>query len=174
MTPYNPVRQPPPPADICPAAPFREGSCKLSKRASWSSPWPMTGPDGDLALAQLHGERLTVPELADLEVASVLRQQMKAGTLDARRLRLALDDLAALSARRAPRRSLLPRCWELRDNLTIYAAAYVALAKPLGATCSPATRNSPEPPAPDAPSRSSSLHPEHFVRAGGLSGGVAS
>jgi len=68
----------------------------------------MTGPDGDLALAQLHGERLTVPELADLEVASVLRQQMKAGTLDARRLRLALDDLAALSARRAPRRSLLP------------------------------------------------------------------
>ena len=48
------------------------------------------------------GERLTVPELVDLEVTSVLRRQMKAGTLDARRARLALDDLAALPARRAP------------------------------------------------------------------------
>jgi hypothetical protein len=37
------------------------------------------GPDGDLAQARLHGERLTVPELADPEVTSVLRRQMKAG-----------------------------------------------------------------------------------------------
>ena len=50
---------------------------------------------------------------------------MKAGTLDARRARLALADLAALPARRAPHRPLLPRCWELRNNLTIYDAAYV-------------------------------------------------
>jgi predicted nucleic acid-binding protein len=54
--------------------------------------------------------------------------------LDARRPRLAFDDLAALSARRAPHRSLLPCCWELRDNLTIYDAAYVALAEALGTT----------------------------------------
>ena len=37
------------------------------------------------ARARLRGERLTVPELADLEVASVLRRQMRAGTLNARR-----------------------------------------------------------------------------------------
>ena len=49
-----------------------------------------------------------MPELADLEVASVLRRQMKAGRLDARRARLALGDLAALPARRAPHRPLLP------------------------------------------------------------------
>ena len=78
------------------------------------------GPGGDQARARLRGERLTVPELADLEVASVLRRQMRAGTLNARRARLALDDLAALPARRAPHRPLLTRCWELRDNLTIY------------------------------------------------------
>ncbi len=84
------------------------------------------GPDGDQARSRLHGERLTVPELADLEVASVLRRQMKAGTLDARRALLALADLAALPARRAPHRPLLPRCWELRNNLTIYDAAYAA------------------------------------------------
>lgn len=92
------------------------------------------GPDGDHARARLRGEQLTVPELADLEVASVLRRQMKAGTLDARRARFALDDLVALPARRAPHRPLLLRCWELRDNLTIYDAAYVALAEAMSAT----------------------------------------
>ena len=92
------------------------------------------GPDGGQARSRLHGERLTVPELADLEVASVLRRQMKAGTLDARRALLALADLAALPARRAPHRPLLPRCWELRNNLTIYDAAYVALAETMNIT----------------------------------------
>jgi predicted nucleic acid-binding protein len=92
------------------------------------------GPDGDQARSRLRGERLTVPELADLEVASVLRRQMKAGTLDARRARLALDDLAALPALRAPHRPLLPRCWELRNDLTIYDAAYVALAEAMNTT----------------------------------------
>jgi predicted nucleic acid-binding protein len=92
------------------------------------------GPDGDQARIRLRGERLTIPELADLEVASVLRRQIAAGALDARRCRLALDDLAALPAQRAPHRPLLPRCWELRDNLIIYDAAYVALAEALSAT----------------------------------------
>ena len=92
------------------------------------------GPDGDQARARLRGEVLAVPELADLEVASVLRRQMKAGLLDARRARLAVEDLAALPARRAPHRPLLPRCWELRDNLTIYDAAYVALAEAMSIT----------------------------------------
>ncbi len=92
------------------------------------------GPDGDHARSRLRGERLAVPELADLEVASVLRRQLAAGAIDARRARLALDDLAALPARRAPHRSLLARCWALRDNLTIYDAAYIALAEALGVT----------------------------------------
>jgi predicted nucleic acid-binding protein len=30
---------------------------------------------------------------------------------------------------RVPHRPLLPRCWELRDNFTVYDAAYVALAE---------------------------------------------
>jgi predicted nucleic acid-binding protein len=91
------------------------------------------GPDGDQARARLRGERLTVPELADLEVASVLRRQIRAGAIDARRARLALADLAVLPARRAPHRPLFPRCWELRDNLTIYDATYVALAEAIDA-----------------------------------------
>jgi predicted nucleic acid-binding protein len=98
------------------------------------------GPDGDQARARLRGEHVAFPELADLEVASVLRRQLAAGALDARRAGLALDDLAALPARRAPHRLLLARCWELRDNLTIYDAAYVALAEAMHATLLTADR----------------------------------
>ncbi len=98
------------------------------------------GPDGDQARARLRGERVILPELADLEVASVLRRQLAAGALDARRAGQALDDLAALPARRAPHRPLLARCWELRDNLTIYDAAYVALAEAMQATLLTADR----------------------------------
>lgn len=91
------------------------------------------GPDGDRARARLRGERLTAPELVDLEVASVWRRQVTAGAMDDRRAILALTDLRALPLRRTPHRPLLARCWELRGNLTIYDAAYVALAEALGA-----------------------------------------
>ena len=37
------------------------------------------GTDGDKARARLRGERLAMPELADLEVASVLRRQLRPG-----------------------------------------------------------------------------------------------
>jgi predicted nucleic acid-binding protein len=89
------------------------------------------GSDGDLARGRLRGESLAAPELVDLEVVSVLRKQLAVGTLDARRAGLALTDLADLPLRRAPHLPLLGRCWELRDNLTVYDAAYVALAEAL-------------------------------------------
>ena len=92
------------------------------------------GPDGDQARARLRGERLTAPELVDLEVTSVWRRQVRDGAMDARRAALALADLIALPLRRAPHRALLARCWELRDNLTVYDAAYVALAEALEVT----------------------------------------
>lgn len=109
------------------------------------------GPDGDHARARLRGDRLALPELADLEVTSVLRRQLRAGTLDARRAGLALDDLAALPARRAPHLPLLPRCWELRDNLTIYDATYVALAEALHATLLTGDRRLARAPGPRCP-----------------------
>ena len=92
------------------------------------------GPDGDNARARLRGERLSAPELVDLEVTSVLRRQVQAGEVDARRAALALADLAALPLRRARHRPLLARCWELRNNLTIYDASYIALAEALDVT----------------------------------------
>ena len=92
------------------------------------------GPDGDHARARLRGERLSAPELVDLEVTSVLRRQVHSGAADPRRAALALADLAVLPLRRAPHRPLLARCWELRDNLTVYDASYVALAEVLDVT----------------------------------------
>ena len=87
------------------------------------------GADGDKARARLRGQALVAPELVDLETTSVIRRQLLAGTLDARRARLALTDLVELPLRRAPHRPLLARCWELRQNVTVYDAAYVALAE---------------------------------------------
>ena len=89
------------------------------------------GPDGDRARARLLGDRLLAPELVDLEVASVWRRLARAGRLDARRVGLALADLAALPLERASHQSLVGRIWELRDALTPYDAAYVALAERL-------------------------------------------
>jgi predicted nucleic acid-binding protein len=91
------------------------------------------GPDGDLVRRRLRGESLAAPELVDLEVVSVLRKQLAIGALDDRRAGLALTDLADLPLRRAPHLPLLARCWELRDNFTVYDAAYVALAEVLDA-----------------------------------------
>lgn len=89
------------------------------------------GPDGDLARGRLAGQALAAPELIDLEVASVLRRQVAAGKIETRRADLALADLDAIPLQRAPHRPLLSRCWQLRENLTVYDAAYVALAEAL-------------------------------------------
>jgi predicted nucleic acid-binding protein len=89
--------------------------------------------DGDRARSRLHDERLVAPELVDLEVLSVVRRAMRAGRLSERRARQALDDLVVLPLRRASHLPLVDRIWELRDNLTPYDAAYVALAEAIGA-----------------------------------------
>lgn len=91
------------------------------------------GPDGDAARARLRGQSLVAPELIDLEMTSVIRRRLQAGDLEDRRAVLALGDLMELPLRRASHRPLLARCWELKQNLTVYDAAYVALAELLDA-----------------------------------------
>ena len=86
------------------------------------------GEDGELARARLRGEELAAPEIIDLEVTSVWRRTLS----DQRRAALAIADLFELRLSRASHLMLLPRCWELRHNLTPYDAAYVALAEVIG------------------------------------------
>jgi predicted nucleic acid-binding protein len=92
------------------------------------------GPDGDGARARLRGEQLAAPAVVDLEVVSVWRGLARGGQLVARRARLALDDLRDMPIKRVDHTRLLDRCWELRDNLSVYDAAYVALAEALQVT----------------------------------------
>lgn len=92
------------------------------------------GEDGDRVRALLRDQRLAAPHLLDLEVVSAWRRLAAAGAVDDRRARLALEDLRTLRLERVAHRPLLPRCWELRGNLTVYDAAYVALAELLDAT----------------------------------------
>jgi predicted nucleic acid-binding protein len=86
---------------------------------------------GDRLRARLAGERLTAPAVIDLEVASALRGHVRARRTSLRRADVAIADLAAFPIERAPHVPLLPRVWELRDNLSAYDAAYIALAESL-------------------------------------------
>jgi len=79
------------------------------------------------------GQTLHAPHLLDVEVAQVIRRYAAIGEINAERGRLALADLADLPVRRYAHDFLLPRIWQLRNHLTAYDAAYVALAEALDA-----------------------------------------
>jgi predicted nucleic acid-binding protein len=78
-------------------------------------------------------QTLHAPHLLDVEVAQVVRRYASAGEIDAERGRAALADLADFPLRRYPHNFLLPRVWDLRNNLTAHDAVYVALAEALDA-----------------------------------------
>jgi predicted nucleic acid-binding protein len=86
--------------------------------------------DGD-ARRTLASEAVAVPHLADCEVAHALSAQVLRGRVDAGAAGAALAAWARLGMRRFPVVGLLPRVWELRESLSAYDAAYVALAEAL-------------------------------------------
>ena len=92
------------------------------------------GTDGQRVRARLSGETLAAPEVVDLEVVSAFRRFCAAGLLQQDRAQVAINDLQALRIRRVPHHVLVDRCWQLRENATVYDAAYVALAERLQAT----------------------------------------
>jgi predicted nucleic acid-binding protein len=92
---------------------------------------PAAGPIADCIFAP--EESLHAPHLIDVEVAQILRRYHGSGEIDEKRGREALLDLTDLDLERYPHTALLPRVWELRQNLTAYDAAYLALAEALQA-----------------------------------------
>lgn len=89
--------------------------------------------DGELArdaIRQRGG--VSAPDLVDVETVAVLRERWLAGALSARRFASAVRDLEDLAIDRYPTVRLMWRAYELRDNVTAYDAAYVALAEALG------------------------------------------
>jgi predicted nucleic acid-binding protein len=79
-----------------------------------------------------HRDRLWAPHLIDAEVGHALRRHVRHGRLDAADADHALDELIAMELDRVEHAALLPRAWELRDNLSFYDALYVALAEAIG------------------------------------------
>lgn len=71
------------------------------------------------------------PELVDVEVAHVLRRLVRRGDLAVGEGETAVGSLMQLGVARRSHRPFLPRIWRLRDNLTAYDAAYMALAEAL-------------------------------------------
>ena len=64
----------------------------------------------------------------------MLRRKCGAGIISLPRALTALADLQTMRLSRRSHGPLLNRIWELRDNVTPYDAAYVALAENLGVT----------------------------------------
>ncbi len=78
-------------------------------------------------------DSLHAPHLLDVEVAQVLRRYVRSRTIGVDRAELALEHLAQLGVVRYGHEELLPQIWALREVLTAYDAAYVALAEALDA-----------------------------------------
>jgi predicted nucleic acid-binding protein len=77
-------------------------------------------------------EPLHAPEVVEPETLNALRKLAARGRVTTRRATEAVADLANLRLVRYPHEPLRARMWELRDRLTAYDAAYVALAEALG------------------------------------------
>ena len=73
------------------------------------------------------------PSIFDVEVISALRGLVRGRKYDRTAAGELIADLMILPVERWHTSSLLPRIWELRENLTPYDAAYIALAEVTGA-----------------------------------------
>jgi predicted nucleic acid-binding protein len=88
------------------------------------------GPDGDWATRALDGAVLIAPDLIGFE--TLTRSGVtRSGACQAAQ---AHADLLDLSIEHRPYELLAGRAWELRHDLSVYDASYVALAELTGST----------------------------------------
>ena len=96
---------------------------------------PITGrfrPEPIEALLFAADTAIAAPAVLDVEVLQALRKLDLQGAIPASRQDL-VASLRSLRIRRYPHASLLDDIWALRSYITAYDAAYVALARQLGA-----------------------------------------
>jgi predicted nucleic acid-binding protein len=91
------------------------------------------GPMGRWAEEVLLADALTAPHLMPVEVANILRRAAMAGDISPDVAALAHGDLLELRVGLYPYAPCAERAWELRENVTLYDAWYVALAELLDA-----------------------------------------
>lgn len=93
------------------------------------------GPDrqalrGEIARARL----IHVPEHFHVEVISAIRGLHRRQAVDAGQASAALAQVPRLRALRHPTLPMVKQIWALRDQLSVYDAAYLALARHLDLT----------------------------------------
>ena len=103
--------------------------------ASAAVDWLLQTPAGQHIEQRIyaHPDTLHSVHLLDVEFLQVLRRLVRDGTLAPKRAEEAIEDLSALRIIRYAPVLLLSRIWRLRQNLSAYDAAYVALAEKLEA-----------------------------------------
>ncbi|MFI1237698.1 type II toxin-antitoxin system VapC family toxin [Nocardia salmonicida] len=90
-------------------------------------------PLGDSCRVALEVDnRWIAPQHWTVEVLSVIRRFARAGTIGTEQAARAVTALEKLDPEVPVTRVLVPRIWELHDNLTAYDAAYVAAAEAYG------------------------------------------
>lgn len=88
-------------------------------------------PKGDAARRGLTVGDVHAPHLLEIEVLQVLRRLVRVGELASERAEAATADMRRARIQLHRHGPLLVRAWALRDNLSAYDAAYVALAETL-------------------------------------------
>ncbi len=103
--------------------------------ASAAIDWLLQTPAGERIEQRIYAQSDTLHtvHLLDVEFAQVLRRLVRERTVMPRRAEEAIEDLGALRITRYAPVLLLDRVWRLRQNLSAYDAAYVALAEELEA-----------------------------------------
>ena len=91
----------------------------------------LDGPLASLSIAAVERAGSASPELIDVEVVQTLRRLVRTDILHLAEAEFAVSGLATIPISRRPHGPLVGRIWELRDNLSAYDAAYVALAEAL-------------------------------------------
>ncbi len=92
-----------------------------------------SGEIGEWAEEVLLSDNLAAPHLMPVEVANILRRSVLGGEVSGDTASLAHADLQDIRVDLFPYAPVASRAWELRDNLTLYDAWYVALAEILDA-----------------------------------------
>jgi predicted nucleic acid-binding protein len=97
--------------------------------------WLLRTPAGQRIDQRIYSHRDTLHSvhLIDVEFVQVLRRLVREGTLSSKRAMEAMEDMSALRIIRYAPVLLVQRIWQLRQNLSAYDAAYVALAEKLQA-----------------------------------------
>lgn len=88
-------------------------------------------PPAAVLAERVSGQALHAPHLIDVEFLHALRRMVATGRVSEGRASVIRSDFASLRIVRYPHGLFLDRMWELRDNLTAYDAAFVALAEAL-------------------------------------------